>query len=57
MKKFFTREAKIGLLVIVALGLLYFGINYLKGINLFKPTKYFYVCRKNPLWADQKQQQ
>ena len=43
MKKFFTREAKIGLLVIVALGLLYFGINYLKGINLFKPTKYFYV--------------
>ena len=43
MKKFFTREAKIGLLVIVALGLLYFGINYLKGINLFKPTKYFSV--------------
>lgn len=43
MRKIFNREAKIGLLVIVAIGLLYFGINYLKGINIFKPTKYYYV--------------
>ncbi len=43
MNKFFTKETKIGLMVVVAIGLLYFGINYLKGINLFKPTTYFYV--------------
>lgn len=42
-KKFLTRETKIGIAVVVAIGMLYFGINYLKGINVFKPNTYFYV--------------
>ena len=42
-KKIFTKEAKIGLLVVVSIGLLYFGVNYLKGVNIFKPDKYFYA--------------
>ena len=38
MKSVFTKEAKIGLVTIVSLALLYLGINYLKGINLFQPV-------------------
>ena len=41
MKNVFTKEAKIGLVSIVSLALLYLGINYLKGINLFKPTNHY----------------
>lgn len=47
MKSVFTKEAKIGLVSIVSLALLYFGINYLKGINLFQPTNYYYIDFKN----------
>lgn len=36
-----VREIKIALLVIVCGGLLYFGMNYLKGVNLFAPVKYY----------------
>lgn len=43
MKKIFTRETKIGLLAIIALLVLFFGINYLKGMNIFKPANYYYV--------------
>lgn len=44
MKKFvFSREAKIGVAVVIAIGMLYFGLNYLKGINIFQPTTYFYA--------------
>ena len=39
-KKFFSREVKIGIVVIIAIGMLYFGLNYLKGINIFKPDTY-----------------
>ena len=38
------KEIKIGILTITALGMLVFGINYLKGINLFKSTNHFYVA-------------
>ncbi|MDR1679867.1 MAG: MlaD family protein [Prevotellaceae bacterium] len=41
MKKIFTREVKIGLLVAVSGLILYFGFNFLKGINLFNPTNYY----------------
>lgn len=37
------KEVKIGLAGIAALLVLFFGINYLKGINLFKPERYYYV--------------
>ncbi len=41
--KSITKEVKIGLISIFTLLLLYFGINYLKGINLLKPANYYYV--------------
>ncbi len=43
MKKIFTREVKIALLGISALAILYFGLNYLKGFNLFDPINKFYA--------------
>ncbi|KAA6346181.1 MCE family protein [termite gut metagenome] len=45
--KYFTREVKIGIAGIMALCILVYGINYLKGIQLFRPTVYFYVKYKN----------
>ncbi|MHB9055177.1 MAG: MlaD family protein [Paludibacteraceae bacterium] len=36
MKMKFTREVKIGLMVLVAIFILYFGINFLKGIDIFQ---------------------
>ncbi len=47
MKTVFTKEAKIGLVSIVSLALLYIGINYLKGVNLFKPVNHYYVAFSN----------
>jgi len=47
MKKFFTREVIIGLVTIISLVVLYFGFNYLKGINIFKPTNHYYVSMDN----------
>ena len=58
--KLFTKEVKIGLTGVVALCLLIYGINYLKGIEMFKPTNYFYVkfqninglTKSSPVFAD-----
>lgn len=47
MKNILTKEAKIGLATIASLALLYFGINYLKGINLFQPVNHYYVTFDN----------
>ena len=47
MKTKFTKEAKIGIVSIVSLALLYIGINYLKGINLFKPVNHYEVVFTN----------
>lgn len=41
------KEIKIGLLAIVAFACLIIGINYLKGINLFKVTNHYYVSFDN----------
>lgn len=38
-----SKEVIIGIATILSLTLLYIGINYLKGINLFKPANYYYV--------------
>ncbi|MDR2534155.1 MAG: MlaD family protein [Tannerellaceae bacterium] len=43
MKKKFTNEAKIGIMTIISIALLYMGINYLKGINLFHPSNRYYI--------------
>ena len=37
------KEVKIGLIGIVALAMLFFGINYLKGVRMFHPSSYYYV--------------
>ncbi|MDE6294561.1 MAG: MlaD family protein, partial [Muribaculaceae bacterium] len=43
MKKKLNKEFAIGLSVIVAIVILFFGIDYLKGINLFQPTNYYVI--------------
>ena len=43
MKKFFTKEVMIAVTVIISLCVLYFGIEYLKGINLFRPANFYYA--------------
>lgn len=41
MKKIASKEFIIGLSVIVAIIILIFGIDYLKGVNLFKPANFY----------------
>ena len=44
-----TKEVKIGLIGIAALAMLIYGINYLKGINMFQSANYYYVEYTNCL--------
>lgn len=58
--KYITKEVRIGVAGIIALCILVYGINYLKGINMFKPSSYFYVefqnvnglAKSSPVYAD-----
>lgn len=58
--KYITKEVRIGIAGIAALCILVYGINYLKGINMFKPSNYFYVkfqninglTKSSPVFAD-----
>lgn len=43
MKKIFTREILIGLILVVSLSVLFVGIDFLKGINVFKSANVYYV--------------
>ena len=47
MKKIITKEFIIGLSVILAVLILFFGIEYLKGINLFKSANYYVASYGN----------
>lgn len=47
MKKKFSKEVIIGATVIVALLILFFGIDFLRGINVFKASNYYYVSYTN----------
>ncbi|MDR0412837.1 MAG: MlaD family protein [Dysgonamonadaceae bacterium] len=47
MKKIFNKEVTIALVTIASLFILYFGLNYMKGINLFKPANHYYVAMPN----------
>lgn len=47
MKKLFNKEFVIGICVILALVILFFGIDYLKGINLFKPANFYVASYDN----------
>ena len=42
-KKNLSKEVIIGVVTVLSIVLLYIGVNYLKGINLFKPANYYYV--------------
>ncbi|MCG8307458.1 MAG: MlaD family protein [Cytophagales bacterium] len=43
----FSKEFKVGLLAIVSITILYFGFNFLKGIDLFKDTNHYYALYDN----------
>ena len=43
MKKLITKEFIIGISVIVAIVILIFGIDYLKGINMLSPSNFYYI--------------
>ena len=43
MEKTFSKELLIGLCVLATLLILFFGIDYLKGINVFKAANYYYA--------------
>lgn len=47
MKFLKSKELKIGLCVLVSILVLIFGIDFLKGINLFKAANYYYVTYEN----------
>ena len=42
-KSFFTKEVKIGFAFVCALAFLIWGINFLKGVNLFTPSNHYYL--------------
>lgn len=46
-KKYFTREVKVGIMAIIAVFVLYFGLNFLKGIDIFSPVSYYYARYEN----------
>lgn len=41
------KELLIGVLAVLALAILFFGINFLKGVNIFKAANYFYASYTN----------
>lgn len=46
-KNFFTREVKVGIMAIAAVFILYFGLNFLKGIDIFSSVSYYYASYEN----------
>lgn len=47
MNKIFRKELLIGVCVLCALAILFFGIDFLKGVNLFHASNYYYVTYDN----------
>lgn len=47
MKKVLNKEFVIGISVIVAIVILFLGIDYLKGVNIFKPANFYVATYKN----------
>lgn len=58
--KYFTREVKIALVAIVGIIVLFFGLNFLKGLTIFSTDNSYYITFKNvsgvspstPIYAD-----
>lgn len=46
-KQFFTREVKVGIMTLVAIFILYFGLNFLKGIDIFSSVSNYYASYEN----------
>ncbi|MFY8037041.1 MAG: MlaD family protein, partial [Cyclobacteriaceae bacterium] len=42
-----TKEFKVGLFIAIAIAMLYFGFNYLKGIDFFSRTAKYYTVYDN----------
>lgn len=47
MKKLFKKEFLIGACILLALVILYFGIEFLKGASIFQPSNYYYATYEN----------
>lgn len=44
MKKIkLSREVRVGIMTVVAIFILYFGLNFLKGVAIFSPVNYYYA--------------
>lgn len=58
--KFFTKEVRIALVAIVGIVILFFGLNFLKGMSLFSNDNVYYIkfnnisglSASNPIYAD-----
>jgi len=58
--KFFNKEVKIALVAVCGLVILFFGMNFLKGLNIFESTNRYYIAFKDisglssssPIYAD-----
>ena len=58
--KYFTKEVKIAIVAVVALVVLFLGMNFLKGLNLFSSAQRYYISFKDisglssscPIYAD-----
>lgn len=46
-KNMFTREVKVGLMVVTAIFMLYFGLNFLKGTDIFSSANNYYASYDN----------
>ena len=46
-KKIFTREVRVGIMAVVAIFILYFGLNFLKGLDIFSSTSVYYAQFNN----------
>lgn len=46
-KKYFTREVKVGIMAVTAVFVMFFGLNFLKGIDIFSPVNHYYAVYDN----------
>lgn len=46
-KKIFSKEMRVGIMAIVAVFILYFGLNFLKGIDIFTAVNEYYATYEN----------
>lgn len=46
-KNIFTREVRVGIVVVIAIFILYFGLNFLKGIDIFSKVSDYYATYEN----------